>query len=723
MRDTRYRSAIYYLGWLLLFTVIAYWPVSCYVLSLKNDALNYFLPVRRLVSEAYYYRSLPAWTPYLNLGYPLHGDMQSGVWNPFVQLFSLFGPYRLYTLHLETLLYIFLSGAGMFFLLRHFRVHPTANMIASTAFMLCGFNSDSCQFLNWISGTAFLPFVFLFYWRCLKEASVRQGIYTAIALYFLFNCAYPADFIITGYLMLGLFIASVVQFYRAHAFQPIKKILLAHLLLVVVFILLSAPAIISYYTCLPLSERGSGASYYEVMSNPLHPYLTSSYITPLAIWHMPGIGITDPLERNSYIGIVGLFVLLLAFSSRTTSPLAKLCKWCILIFLLFSFGELGGLRILAYYALPLMDSFRHPANAKMFTLFFSCLLIGLTFHQLQLQPVKTGLLKKVFTVLLVLILVMLGVAFISGFNLFSASGFAAIFSRNSGSGIFMRVKEMLTSLSFGDLIVLNILLQVPFIYFIHRYLLKAFRPARLLSVAVINCILFTLLFQPFTVVKNTRAAAIQQMVDRVTVTGYPVPAIHKTIAENGIGNEDQILDIGCRNLYSKQIGRSDYRITPSNLLVQNEFWFDTSFRERMLQHPLIYRPATIFPVAMKGPAAISTTGMIGFLPTVTAPLTQKGSSSFSFLSFSPNRWEIATDTDTTGYCVIMQNHHPRWRLEIDGKPAPLYKANVAFIGFRLPGGSHKVTLTYYTGDIKIAWLVSFLTVLSLMLLFLFPKKK
>ena len=113
-------SDIPYLAVLFICCVVAYWPVSFFVYSLKNDALNYFLPVRYQVSEAISNGHWPFWSPYFNLGYPLHGDMQSGVWNPFVQIISLFGPYTLKTLHYETLLYVFLSGLGMFYLLKYF---------------------------------------------------------------------------------------------------------------------------------------------------------------------------------------------------------------------------------------------------------------------------------------------------------------------------------------------------------------------------------------------------------------------------------------------------------------------------------------------------------------------------------------------------------------------------------------------------------------------------
>src|SRR5205823_2603446 len=144
------------------------------------------------ISEAIDHGIFPLWSPYFNLGYPLHGDMQSGVWNPVVQLFSLFGPYTLKTLQYETLLYIYLSGVGMFFLLDHFIADRKIILLGSVSFMLCGFNSDSAQFLNWISTASFLPFVFLFYHRTLKEASWKQALFCSFFLYMLFVTSYPA---------------------------------------------------------------------------------------------------------------------------------------------------------------------------------------------------------------------------------------------------------------------------------------------------------------------------------------------------------------------------------------------------------------------------------------------------------------------------------------------------------------------------------------------------
>lgn len=696
----RYLPDVSYLALLLLVTAIAYWPVSAYVFSLKNDALNYFLPVRRLVSESIAHGELPLWSPYLNLGYSLHGDMQSGAWNPVVWLFSLSGPYNLYTLQLETLLYIFLSGTGMFYLLKYFRVHPLANITASVAFMLCGFNSDSCQFLNWIAGASFLPYVFLFYYRCLEERSVKHGLYTAVALYFLFNCAYPADFIITGYLMIGLLIRRIILDIRQRMPLRWRQLIAGHSVMAAVFIILSLPAILSFYESLPLTERGSGAAYEDVMSNPLHPALLSSYITPLAVWKMPGVEITDPLERNSYIGLLAFLLMITAFLYRRLPAPANLCKWLIVIFLLFSLGETGGLRVVAYYILPLMDSFRHPANAKLFTLFFGCLLAGLLFHQLITVGVDRRL-RRGWGICLLLMVILFAAGLLNQPSLLSPG---AWFGGEGSVG--SRVKHLLENLTAGDLIILNLLIQLPFLWLLFRFIQRRhFRYA--VATGIINSILFTMLFQPFTVVKNTRASVVQNRINEIKTDGYPIPDLGYTLAQNGEGNEQYMAEIGCRNLYSKQIGRSEYRISPSNLLVQNQFWFNEPLRERLLQHPLLYTPTLVFPLQDTATTAKDSSGKIAFINDIDGAVRINTTSpEWKITHFSPHHIRFETTASADSWGVFMMNRYPRWQLYRNGQTVRLHEANVAFMAFTVPAGHQQFELKYYQKDLRIASFIS-----------------
>ena len=726
LHKPRYKSSIYYLLLFAIIVVFAYWPISFHVLSLKNDALNYFLPVRHLVSESYSQGMLPLWTPYLNLGYPLHGDMQSGVWNPIVQFISLFGPYNLYTLQIETLLYVYLSGVGMFYLLKYFNVDSRANILASVAYMLCGFNSDSAQFLNWIASTAFLPFVFLFYYRCLYESSLKQGVYAGTALFFLFTCAYPADFILTAYLLLALQVVFIVSASRRKIVFSLRSFLLSHLLLLLIFIILCSPAILSYMESLPLQERGTGANYADAMSNPLHPAMTITFTHPLGAWKMPGMEINDPLTRNSYIGVSAFLLMIISFLTRAQDPVSRFSKWAALTFAIFSFGEFGGLRILSYYVLPLMDSFRHPSNARMFTLFFACLLAAFTYHQVLQNGISLKKLKTGWMVGMVIFGLITIIAFFFPLSFFSAVSLRSFFDFPSAGGILPHLKTHLESITFGDMLLFNTIIQLPFLFLVYRYLVKNRRPFAFVTISILNGMLFTMMFQPFTVVKKDTAGYIQSVVDHVKVDGYPIPDIKKSLEENSADNEKYKPEIGCQNLYNKRIGRSEYRITPCNLLSQNRFWFDTSFRTEIMKYPLFYRADKVADF-LHWKAALQDSGYHWAFTEGLADIhTYPGgdSAKFEITSFSPGRITGSIIEPRGAEYVLMQNHYPRWELFIDGKRASIEMMNLSFMGFRVPKGKHEFEFRYTSNDLRITWIISLVTLgLVFLIAFFFNAKR
>ena len=99
--------------WLVLLAccLIGYWPLSSSLFILKMTPTSISPPNRFLISDAIRHgHSLQWWTPYLQMGHPLHGDMQSGAWNPLVWLDLLVTRYNMTALHAETLLYILIGG-------------------------------------------------------------------------------------------------------------------------------------------------------------------------------------------------------------------------------------------------------------------------------------------------------------------------------------------------------------------------------------------------------------------------------------------------------------------------------------------------------------------------------------------------------------------------------------------------------------------------------------
>jgi hypothetical protein len=690
----------------------AYWPLTFHVFSLKNDALNYFLPVRYQVSEALQNGQWPFWSPYFNLGYPLHGDMQSGAWNPVVWLFSLAGPYTLRTLQYETLLYVYLSGVGMFFLAKYFFHNWKIALLAGAAFMLCGFNTDSSQYLNWISGASYLPFVFLFYYRTLAENNRRMALCCGLFLFLLFVSAYPADFILTFYL---LFIFCVWHFWKKT--NRTKKILWAqlqlHAIIAICFLVLSLPAIISYAEFLPLTQRGGGASYQDAMSNPFHPGLVISYLTPLPTWKAFFAGLTDPLERNSFFGLVPFAALVLSFLMRSNERIVRFFKWGFIMSLLFSFGEAGGLRVLAYYVLPLMKTFRHPANAKLFSIFFACLLGGFALLKTAGQPASSKAKKYAWYFLL---------SCFAGLLIWSLAGPLSI-SSNASADTASGLKNFLDSLGFADLLLLNIMIEVPFLVAIYFWLIKKTNLRWLLITGLLNSVVHAFLFQPFTVVKKDSVRSIQTVLDSIERPGYPFPNLNASVWDNSKNGMDLFEEIGTSNMYNKKIGRVDYRITPSNLLRQIDFWNNEMIRTLLIQYPLFYRADTLVNLADSEGIAAGSKKISIVEQDASKNILTPAPYTVSVKKFSPQEWEMEVESEQDGFYCLFQNDYPRWQLFVDGKKRAIERCNISFIGFTLPQGKHLVRLQYRTSDLRIAWLSGIAALVVLLLLVFFQRPK
>ncbi len=701
---------------LLAICLVTYWPLTFHVYSLKNDAIIYFLPVRYQVSQSIFNGYFPFWSPYFTLGHPLHGDMQSGVWNPVVQLFSLFGPYTLYTLQIETLLYIYLSGVGMYFLLRHFSIHPLVNLLCATAYMLCGFNNDSCQFLLWISGSAFLPVVFLFYFRLLRSPNLYETCLFTFFLWLLFSTANPGEFIITVYMLAAMLLAKIARVQKDNRVQFIKKIAGLHGIALVLFICLALPAIFSFAQFLPLSERGTGATYQAAMSNPLHPLLTIAYVAPMAIYDTTKFTITDGIERNSWLGLFTFIFFVSALLLKAKNKYFIYLKYAFLISFIFSLGELGVLRIISYYTLPLMNTFRHPAMFKLFSTFFGILLAALYVQELQRQP---AIGKKHIIVFRAFVFIMAGLSILALVNIHNIYEAIVIFINNpaKGSSISLALKAFKSGLGFYDLLFINLIIQLPFLILFYRFVIKNFRLRKLVYTGILNCMVHAVIFTFFTVVKKDSAQQIQALINAQTHKDYPIPSLTSSLQQNSEDGMKYFKQIGTLNMYNKKIGRVNDFVTPSNLLVQRAFWSNTALRDRILQYPVIYQPDTACDLSDKAAMLSPTTKKIVFL-TDSACINQinhnKGNKvKFTLDYFTPNAFHLTCNGADSTFLVLSQNRYPFWQASIDGKKIPIVTANSSFMGVAVPAGKHTLHFDFKANHILIAFIINLITILLL----------
>src|SRR5262249_4799814 len=63
--------------------------------------------------------------------------------------------------------------------------------------------------------------------------------------------------------------------------------------------------------------------------------------------------------------------------------------------------------------------------------------------------------------------------------------------------------------------------------------------------------------------------------------------------------------------------------------------------------------------------------------------------------------EVEVDAVSDGFLVLNDVWHPWWAAEVDGRPSPIYRANVLFRAVRVAAGSHSVRFEFrpFTGAI------------------------
>ena len=653
-------------------TCLVFWPFTFQVFSLKNDALTYYYPIRTLISDALNNGELPLWTPFINMGYPLHADMQSGAWNPVIWIFSFLTNYSLAAFHYELLFYISFAGIGFYFLCKEFGCSKAVAFTMAIAYQFSGFMIDSVQFFTCISAACYIPYTFIFFRRMMMQYRIKDALLLAVFLFLLFTGGYPSLFIILSYF---LFAYAIFIFFRAGNKKIfLKKILPVAGIASLFFILLSLPAIISFFQHLPEIERGKNQSLALVLENSMNPSTMLSLLTPFGTTANDSWLHSSILMRSIYIGIIPLIFLLYACFNKNLRKNKEIIFFfvCALIMLGMAFGEHFFLRQLAYYTLPLMNSFRHPALFRLFSIFCFLLIAALAFNSWEAAKEKnTATLKKI-------ILSFIGIALLIGIgSIIFLKGFPSINKLNSSV-----LKTLLLKLSFGERYLIQLVFIIGISLLSYWVIIKK-KNIKLVCIIIIADMFFaTQLNMPITVYGAKGFTDIEQLINRNPIK-FPMPG-NKSIAENSLNSFDENFVAGSRLPFRKKIGRNDYFITPGNLLKQDEF-YESPIKDSIFKNPILY---------------FTDTGNI------------------EVKSFSANEINATVHNKTEGSLIYLQNNYHGWQAFIDGKQTDITIVHKTFMEIRVPAGGHEIIFRYRPQTIINAWYVSVFSFLFLIIIYL-----
>jgi uncharacterized membrane protein YfhO len=82
------------------------------------------------------------------------------------------------------------------------------------------------------------------------------------------------------------------------------------------------------------------------------------------------------------------------------------------------------------------------------------------------------------------------------------------------------------------------------------------------------------------------------------------------------------------------------------------------------------------------------------------------SESVRVVKHEPQRVELLATLDRPGFVILADIYYPGWQLTIDGKPAPILRANRMMRGAAVPAGEHTLVYTYEPESVRVGAMIS-----------------
>lgn len=657
---------------LLLFIVVAYLPVLLPYFHLKNDLITQNLPTRFVFGEGINSGFEPFWNPYLHYGSPQYGDMNNGFWNP-VQWFigSTFG-YNIYTITFEELFYILIGGWGIYKVAREF-FSKDAAILTSLVYICCGYLTGHLQYLCWITGTGYFPFVLLYFIRINKNPIIKNFLLGGISVFLFVAATHPG--LIIGAAYFFAFALLVIYFNRKRLLKELyhQNFWFINLSFLLISSILSIVVIYSNIEVINYISRGTKVSLNETLMTPtsLQSYL--SIYLPLPV-HKTNFFRTDIAMRNVYIGIAHLLglIYIAKISARKTIVTFGLP---LLFFILLSAGSY--FKIFAWKFLPFLGFVRLNGEFTYFVVLLFLLYGGAGIHLLLQKKINWP--SKASFYLLQFTFVTAAVSIV----LLLITKSSILFSTSSN---FTSLKEIIKSLidntSIWDLLLAQSIIQIATIWFFRK---NINRKTIAVSVLCINLILITWLILPFTGLGMMSKKEVQTIIQK-----FP----------KGIHQQELV-----------SINNADY-ITPPD---ESQFLLIASYSKKIGS-----KMPDQYPVQLRtNDAFIDDKGLYDFIKnqsyiflsndTTVNTKTNFDSSNIQVQQSGPGLIKCTVINNDFKWLTLLQNNYKYWKVIVDGNLVSHYTGFKTFISIPLEKGQHEIEFRFNADSIKkFAWINIFL---------------
>jgi hypothetical protein len=122
------------------------------------------------------------------------------------------------------------------------------------------------------------------------------------------------------------------------------------------------------------------------------------------------------------------------------------------------------------------------------------------------------------------------------------------------------------------------------------------------------------------------------------------------------------------------------------------------------------------PAVVRGELALMAAGA----PALAGTAERAGSCELT--GYSPRRLRARCQAARDALAIFVEQFDPGWRATVDGKPAPVTRANLVMRAVRVPAGDHEITLEYHAPGLRLGLAVTLLTLAGLLALVLMGRR-
>ncbi|GAK57009.1 hypothetical protein U27_03973 [Candidatus Vecturithrix granuli] len=314
------------------------------------------------------------WLPYINAGTPFSGGLDL-VFQPVTLLTLLLFPAHI-AINYEVVLYLFFMGVGMYLYMRELRLSQLSAFLAALFFMLNGeiVSLINAGHVNKIGAISPTPLVFWALERALRRKTLSAFLLTGAALGFQF---WHSHVQISYYICIAVgiyFVMRVGLLYRQQRdLKQFSRFIVLGIVMVLVFLLLSAVRFLPLISFAQVSERAEGVSYEFATSWSMPPEELVTYIIPgffgfrranhyedeQNVLDVPYWGRMPFTQTGRYFGILPLLLVGLALCFVRNKHVLTLGVIALIV-LLLGMGQYIPIYKLLYAYIPGFNMFRVP---------------------------------------------------------------------------------------------------------------------------------------------------------------------------------------------------------------------------------------------------------------------------------------------------------------------------------------------------------------------------